>query len=106
MILVRRLFANWEPEPAVGDGEPSLIDYRQFVRVLAAMSQEHVEERVKVLFDVWDADEQQPLYELASHVLDLPMHKVEGAMEELPSSGPDQALCCQRAKAGGGRLYR
>ena len=86
MILVRRLFANFkEPEPAVDDGEPSLIDYRQFVRVLATMSQEHVEERVKVLFDVWDADESGSLSfpELASHVThDLPMHKVEGAMEE------------------------
>jgi Ca2+-binding EF-hand superfamily protein len=83
MILVRRLFADFK-EPVIEHEEP-IIDFRQFVRVLAGMSHEHVEHRLEVLFDVWDADESGTLSfpELASHVThDLPIHRVAGAMEE------------------------
>ena len=97
MILVRRLFANFkekEEDESANTGDATKdddtdnqprIDFRQFVRILASMSREFIEDRVDVLFEVWDADESGTLSftELASHVThDLPIDRVEGAMEE------------------------
>jgi Ca2+-binding EF-hand superfamily protein len=80
-VLVQRLFSEFcerEGERALGH-----IDFRHFIRALATMNAEPIEERVELLFEVWDADGSGTLshQELSEHVVhDLPVHRRQGAM--------------------------
>ena len=85
-ILVSRLFGEFKEGASTMMG--ARIDFRQFVRVLCTMSKEAIEDRLALLFDVWDADDSGSLSfaELASHVVhDLPVHKMESAMHAFNS---------------------
>ena len=80
-ILTQRLFNEFKEPP--DPEQPSRIDFRQFLRTLATMSKEPVEDRLSLLFEVWDADESGTLSypELATHVVhDLAVHKRESAL--------------------------
>ena len=78
-ILIHRLFEGFKESSSL----VPRIDFRQFVRTLATMSKDAIEDRLELLFDVWDADDSGSLsyQELANHVVhDEPVHKKEPAL--------------------------
>ena len=50
-VLISRLFNEFQDE-----AESERIDYRVFLRVLASVNDEPVEDRLSMLFEVWDID--------------------------------------------------
>jgi len=82
-VLVQRLFdefAEGEDEEA---GTPQRIDLRHFVRQFVSINREPLEERLDLLFDIWDLDDNGSLKfaELAEHVVhDLPVYKRDRAI--------------------------
>jgi hypothetical protein len=81
-VLAKRLFGEFRAPPDPDNPGPSSLNYRHFVRALCSMNKEDAQERISLLFDVWDADDSGKLSraELAEHVLaDVPLHKKAGA---------------------------
>ena len=87
VILMQRLFQEF-----CSPIYPGKIDYRSFLRVLASMNEEPVEDKLILLFEVWDIDQSGTLThgELAPIVVHgLPVAEMERAMERFNKAWKD-----------------
>ena len=77
-VLVRRLFDEFCEKEDEEEDTPRLIEVRQFLRILISVNKEPIEDRLSLLYDLWDVDNSLTLShkELLTHVVyDLPVYK-------------------------------
>ena len=80
-VMTRRLFTEFASKE-----QPNRIDFRNLLRVLATVNEEKIEDKLDLLFDVWDVDNSRTLSfnELSPNVFaDLSTDEMAGAADQL-----------------------
>lgn len=80
LVMVKRLFTDFYTEES-----PRRLDYRNFLRVIATVNEEPIEDKIALLFDVWDVDASKTLThnELAPNVFaDLATNEMASMAEQ------------------------